>query len=189
MVQRAAGHVQSSGKEELKPENLLIAIFAERDSYAVQVLNAEGVTSRCGELRLHGVSKIGDDDSSRETTGTDSGSEKEEGGEEGDGAIKDLLARFTVNLNEEAKQGRIDPLIGREAEVTRCIRYPRSPSQNNLLLTGDAGAWKDRHRRRSCVENHGRTAPDALKDAVVYAPRHGKYVDRGHEVPETSKTA
>jgi len=138
VVGRAAMHVQSSGKEELKGKNVLVAIFAEQDSASVVFLSQQGV-SRLDVVNFiaHGVSKL-EDGSTSELMG-----EAEGGGPE-DGApkVKDPLKAFATNLNEEAKAGRIDPLVGRGDEVMRTIHVLSRRRKNNPLLIGDAGVGK-----------------------------------------------
>ncbi len=142
-VQRAAMHVQSSGKKELKGANVLVALFAERDCPAVAMLSEQGV-SRFDVVNFisHGVSKTGQDDVSREEPG--GASPGPSGEEDGEGAppVKDPLAAYTMNLNKEAAEGRIDPLVGRENEVARSIQILARRRKNNPLLIGDAGVGK-----------------------------------------------
>jgi ATP-dependent Clp protease ATP-binding subunit ClpA len=137
VVGRAAMHVQSSGKEELKGKNVLVAIFAEEDSASVSFMSAQGVT-RLDVVNYisHGVSKLEEDAPSVES-GPDSGAEP------GDQPkVKDPLKTFATNLNEEAKEGRIDPLVGRGDEVMRTIHVLSRRRKNNPLLIGDAGVGK-----------------------------------------------
>jgi ATP-dependent Clp protease ATP-binding subunit ClpA len=178
VVQRAAVHVQSSGKEELKGKNLLVAIFSERDSYAVHLLNSSGI----GRLDVvnyisHGVSKIGEDDLER---GGEGGAETPPPDEEGEGGqappSKDPLAQFTVNLNREAQEGRIDPLIGREKEVTRCIHILARRRKNNPLLVGDAGVGKTAIAEGLAWKIVRGEVPDALKEATIFALDMGTLV-------------
>jgi ATP-dependent Clp protease ATP-binding subunit ClpA len=143
VVGRAAMHVQSSGKEELKGKNVLVALFGELDSPSVGFLGEQGV----GRLDIvsyisHGVSKIGDDDGSvgAGPSGDEDGEEGAPGG--GPKQQKDPLKAYALNLNEEAKEGRIDPLVGRGTEVERTIHVLARRRKNNPLLIGDAGVGK-----------------------------------------------
>ncbi len=177
VVQRAAVHVQSSGKEELKGKNLLVAVYSEKDSYAVHLLNSSGV----GRLDVvnyisHGVSKIGEDDLERGGEGGAEAPPPDEDGEGGAPAAKDPLAQFTVNLNREAQEGRIDPLIGREKEVTRCIHILARRRKNNPLLVGDAGVGKTAIAEGLAWKIIRGEVPDALKEATIFALDMGTLV-------------
>jgi ATP-dependent Clp protease ATP-binding subunit ClpA len=177
VVQRAAVHVQSSGKEELKGKNLLVAIFSERDSYAVHLLNSAGV-QRLDVVNYisHGVSKIGEDDLERGGEGGAEAPPPDEDGEATTPAAKDPLAQFTVNLNKEAQDGRIDPLIGREKEVTRCIHILARRRKNNPLLVGDAGVGKTAIAEGLAWKIVRGEVPDALKEATIFALDMGTLV-------------
>ena len=141
VVGRAAMHVKTSGKEELKGANVLVALFAESDCPAVAMLSEQGITRYDVVSYIsHGVSKLGEDDVTRpENEGLDEGGDGEPGGEQ---AVKDPLAAFTLNLNKEAREGRIDPLVGRENELARTIQVLARRRKNNPLLIGDAGVGK-----------------------------------------------
>ncbi|XXU91274.1 ATP-dependent Clp protease ATP-binding subunit ClpA [Sorangium sp. So ce1153] len=164
VVGRAAMHVQSSGKKELKGANVLVALFAERDCPAVTILGEQGV-SRFDVVNYisHGISKTGQDDSLREEA-------SDEGGEPGNAqSIKDPLAAFTMNLNKEAAEGRIDPLVGRENEVARTIQVLARRRKNNPLLIGDAGVGKTAIVEGLAQRIEKKDVPAPLKDATVYA--------------------
>ncbi|XXU81361.1 ATP-dependent Clp protease ATP-binding subunit ClpA [Sorangium sp. So ce1099] len=164
VVGRAAMHVQSSGKKELKGANVLVAMFAERDCPAVTILGEQGV-SRFDVVNYisHGISKTGQDDSLREEP-------SDEGGEPGNAqSIKDPLAAFTMNLNKEAAEGRIDPLVGRENEVARTIQVLARRRKNNPLLIGDAGVGKTAIVEGLAQRIEKKDVPAPLKDATVYA--------------------
>ncbi|XXV10982.1 ATP-dependent Clp protease ATP-binding subunit ClpA [Sorangium sp. So ce1335] len=165
VVGRAAMHVQSSGKKELKGANVLVAMFAERDCPAVTILGEQGV-SRFDVVNYisHGISKTGQDDSLREESSSD------EGGEPGGSQpIKDPLAAFTMNLNKEAAEGRIDPLVGRENEVARTIQVLARRRKNNPLLIGDAGVGKTAIVEGLAQRIEKKDVPAPLRDATVYA--------------------
>ncbi|WP_437539621.1 ATP-dependent Clp protease ATP-binding subunit ClpA [Sorangium sp. So ce726] len=164
VVGRAAMHVQSSGKKELKGANVLVAMFAERDCPAVTLLGEQGI-SRFDVVNYisHGISKTGQDDGLREEP-------PEEGGEPGAAQpIKDPLAAFTTNLNKEAAEGRIDPLVGRENEVARTIQVLARRRKNNPLLIGDAGVGKTAIVEGLAQRIEKKDVPAPLKDATVYA--------------------
>ncbi len=167
VVGRAAMHVQSSGKEELKGKNVLVAIFAEQDCPTATFLAQQGVT-RLDVVNYisHGVSKI-DDAAGSELVGDAEPDQRDAG----DGAprVKDPLKAFATNLNEEAKAGRIDPLVGRSDEVQRTIHVLSRRRKNNPLLIGDAGVGKTaivEGLAKRIVEGD---VPDPVKSAVVYA--------------------
>lgn len=168
VLQRAAWHVDSSGKEELKGENVLVAMFAEPDSTAVKLLHDAG-TSRLDIVSYISHGNASDDDDDFEN-GQDMSDVEEEEKEE------DPLERFATHLNERARQGDLEPLVGREKEVRRCIQVLARRRKNNPLLVGDAGVGKT-----AVVEGlaglvvEGKV-PDALKDAQFYALDMGALV-------------
>jgi ATP-dependent Clp protease ATP-binding subunit ClpA len=165
VVGRAAMHVQSSGKKELKGANVLVAIFAERDCPAVTLLGEQGV-SRFDVVNFisHGISKTGLDDSLREEA------EGGDGAEPGSAQpVKDPLAAFTLNLNKEAAEGRIDPLVGRDSELSRTIQVLARRRKNNPLLIGDAGVGKTAIVEGLAQRIEKKDVPAPLKDAVVYS--------------------
>ncbi len=165
VVGRAAMHVQSSGKEELKGKNVLVAIFAEQDSPTLALLSQMGV----GRLDVvnyiaHGVSKA--EESSEVELSPDSDAPPGAPGERS--KPKDPLRAFATNLNEEAKEGRIDPLVGRDDEVLRTIHVLSRRRKNNPLLIGDAGVGKT-----AIVEGLARrifegNVPEPMKGATLY---------------------
>ncbi|HVU01083.1 MAG TPA: ATP-dependent Clp protease ATP-binding subunit ClpA [Polyangiaceae bacterium] len=169
VLQRAAIHVESSGKEELKGHNVLIAIFAELDSYAVKVLNDAGVTRfDVVSYVSHGVAKEGEDEPAPSPTGTEDEDEPQ--------AETDPLEKFAVNLNERAKAGDIEPLVGREKEVRRAIQVLARRRKNNPLFVGDAGVGKT-----AIVEGLAQLivegkVPKALEHAVIFSLDMGALV-------------
>jgi ATP-dependent Clp protease ATP-binding subunit ClpA len=170
-VQRAAMHVQSSGKKELKGGNVLVAIFAERDCPSVGLLGEQGVTRfDIVNYISHGVSKTGQDDVSRDEPGGASQSEPGAGGDEAEGPapVKDPLAAYTMNLNKEAAEGRIDPLVGRENEIARTIQVLARRRKNNPLLIGDAGVGKTAIVEGLAQKIHKGEVPKPLQGATVY---------------------
>lgn len=146
VIQRAAIHVQSSGRTEVTGANVLVAIFAERESNAAYFLQEQDMTRYDAvNFIAHGVAKDPAYGESRPVTGASN--HDEEGGtkstetdavEPGDSA----LAKYCVDLNEKARKGDIDPLIGRDAEVERCIQVLCRRRKNNPLLVGDPGVGK-----------------------------------------------
>src|SRR5580765_6713613 len=142
VIQRAIMHVQStgSGKKEVTGANVLVAIFGEKDSHAVYYLHQQGVT-RLDVVNFiaHGIKKSDPPEPAKPSESGASG-ESEEGGEKNEKASP--LEQFTQNLNQAAKDGKIDPLIGREYEVERVIQILCRRRKNNPLLVGEAGVGK-----------------------------------------------
>ena len=163
-IRRAVNHVKSSGKEEVTGANVLVAMFAEHDSYAVAALEAAG-TTRLDLVSYisHGVSKS--DDYAGEPGGAGGP------GEDGEAAppAQDPLKAFTVNLNEEARTSRIDPLVGRENEVARIVQILARRKKNNPLLVGDAGVGKTAIAEGLALRIHRGEVPAPLLGSTVYA--------------------
>ncbi len=164
VLQRAALHVESAGKEELRPSNLLVAIFSESDSPAVQVLESQGVTRYDVVNYLsHGVSKDGAvDDFEALPAGLD-----EDDPEEARGPT--ALERYTVNLNDRAAAGDLEPLVGREKELYRGIQVLARRRKNNPLFVGDAGVGKTALVEGLAARLHAGDVPDPIKGAVIFA--------------------
>ncbi|MBV9948321.1 MAG: AAA family ATPase, partial [Myxococcales bacterium] len=164
-IRRAVNHVRSSGKDEVTGANVIIALFAERDSFAVALLEGQGVTRLDVVSYIsHGVSRLDED---AETT---KGSSESEPDGDGPRAMpKDPLKAYTVNLNEEAKVARIDPLVGRENEVERIVQILARRKKNNPLLVGDAGVGKTAIAEGLALKIQRGEVPKALLGATVYA--------------------
>ena len=167
VIQRAVIHVQSSGREEVTGANVLVAIFAERESHAAYFLEQQDMT-RLDAVNFisHGISKSGAREE-RPLRGAESGAEGMEGerGQQRSSALQD----FCVDLNEKARAGKIDPLIGRDAELSRTIQVLCRRSKNNPIYVGDAGVGKTAIAEglaRKITEND---VPEVLKETVVYA--------------------
>ena len=164
VIQRAILHVQSSGKREVTGTNVLIAMFAEKDSHAVYFLGEEGV-SRFDIVNYvsHGIAHKGD--TPRELPSPSEQDDDEDSDEE----YQSALAVFAVNLNEQAIAGKIDPLIGRSREVDRTMQILCRRRKNNPLYVGEAGVGKTAIAEglaRKIVEGQ---VPEALIDSTIYA--------------------
>jgi ATP-dependent Clp protease ATP-binding subunit ClpA len=173
VLQRAAIHVQSSGKEELKGFNVLVAIFAEVDSQAVETLSAMGITRYdVVSYVSHGVSKDGSDDSAMEAAGSE-----DEDGEDGEGEkVSDPLSKFAINLNEAAAAGRIEPLVGRDKEVRRAVQVLCRRRKNNPIFVGDAGVGKTAIVEGLAARIVAGEVPKHLLNATIYALDMGALV-------------
>src|SRR5881392_2351920 len=143
VIQRAIMHVQSTGngKKEVTGANVLVAIFGEKDSHAVYYLHQQGVT-RLDVVNFiaHGIKKSDPPEAAKGSSESSSSEGEEGGGEKNEKSSP--LGQFTQNLNQLAKEGKIDPLIGREYEVERVIQILCRRRKNNPLLVGEAGVGK-----------------------------------------------
>jgi ATP-dependent Clp protease ATP-binding subunit ClpA len=173
VVSRAAMHVQSSGKEELKGRHVLVALFSERDSTAVSFLIDQDVK------RLDIISYISHGVSKAEAEGADTavpdGDDDEEGGGEAK-KVADPLAQFTSNLNALALEGRIDPLVGREREIERLIQVLCRRKKNNPMLVGDAGVGKTAIVEGLAQKIVTGKVPKAISESLIYALDMGALV-------------
>ncbi len=166
VVQRAAIHVQSSGREEVTGANVLVALFSERESHAVYFLQMQDM-SRLDAVNYisHGVAKAAGRSQSR----TPSGAEDETGAEKVVKKGADALSAYCVDLNAKAMQGKIDPLIGREAEIERTIQILCRRSKNNPLYIGDPGVGKTAIAEGLARRIVNGEVPDVLKGATIYS--------------------
>jgi ATP-dependent Clp protease ATP-binding subunit ClpA len=161
VLQRAVFHVQSSGKKEVGVANVLVAIFSEKQSHAVFLLNRQHVT-RLDVVNYisHGLSKIAEEKTDKEEAQADTERDPEGGS---------ALEKFTTNLNRLAQEGRIDPLIGRKLEVERTIEILCRRRKNNPLYVGEAGVGKTAIAEglaRLIIEGK---VPEVLADCTIYA--------------------
>ncbi|WP_374544553.1 ATP-dependent Clp protease ATP-binding subunit ClpA [Rhodoblastus sp.] len=175
VIQRAVIHVQSSGREEVTGANVLVAIFAERESHAAYFLQEQEMTRYDAVNYIsHGIAKRpGHSDSAKAPRGAEEEAERGEAGRDSkdqDPKKKETaLEAYCVNLNNKAKDGRIDPLIGREAEVLRTIQVLCRRHKNNPLLVGDPGVGKTAIAEGLARKIVRGETPEVLKGATVYA--------------------
>jgi ATP-dependent Clp protease ATP-binding subunit ClpA len=172
VLQRAVFHVQSSGKKEVTVANVLVAIFSEKQSHAAYLLSMQDV-SRLDVVNFiaHGLSKAGGEERGER----EEGSASPDAEREGDGG-GNALEKYATNLNESARKGKIDPLIGRKLEVERTIEILCRRRKNNPLYVGEAGVGKTAIAEglaRMIVENQ---VPDVLLDATIYSLDMGSLV-------------
>ncbi|HVY42189.1 MAG TPA: ATP-dependent Clp protease ATP-binding subunit ClpA [Hyphomicrobiaceae bacterium] len=169
VVHRAVVHVQSSGREEVTGANILIAIFAERESHAAFFLQEQDMTRfDAVQYVSHGIAKRPGMSDPRPVRGVDEESNGENGGaEKKQGA--DALNTYCVNLNKKARDGRIDPLIGREPEVLRTIQVLCRRQKNNPLFVGDPGVGKTAIAEGLARKIIRGEVPEVLKDATIFA--------------------
>ena len=175
VIQRAVIHVQSSGREEVTGANVLVAIFAERESHAAFFLQEQDMTRYDAVNYIsHGIAKRPGQSETRPVRGTQEGeAEHEENAPAGNAGAKkkpeqSALDAYCVDLNKKAESGKIDPLIGREQEVNRTIQILCRRQKNNPLLVGDPGVGKTAIAEglaRKIVKDE---VPDVLKGCTVY---------------------
>ena len=167
VIQRAIMHVQSTGngKKEVTGANVLVAIFGEKDSHAVYYLHQQGVT-RLDVVNFiaHGIKKS---DPPEPTKTGETAAENEEGSEKNE--KQSPLEQYTVNLNQLAKEGKIDPLIGRQYEVERVIQILCRRRKNNPLLVGEAGVGKTAIAEGLAWRITQKDVPEILAEAQVYS--------------------
>ena len=166
VLQRAAIHVQSSGREEVTGANLLVALFSERESHAVYFLQEQDMTRFDAVNYIsHGIAKV--PNQGDPATGTPRGTEEAD-----DGGVKtgsEALESYCTNLNQKAQQGKIDPLIGRDKEVERTIQILCRRSKNNPLYVGDPGVGKTAIAEGLAKKIVEKEVPDVLLDSVIYS--------------------
>lgn len=171
VVQRAAIHVQSSGRDEVSGANVLVALFSERESHAVYFLQLQDMT-RLDAVNFisHGIAKAPGRSQSRPVQGTPSTAEEAEKEEKPrSGRGQDALSNYCVNLNRKAQQGKIDPLIGRESEIERTIQILCRRTKNNPLYVGDPGVGKTAIAEGLAKRIVEGDVPEVLARSTIYA--------------------
>ncbi|OLP55291.1 ATP-dependent Clp protease ATP-binding subunit ClpA [Rhizobium rhizosphaerae] len=174
VIQRAVIHVQSSGREEVTGANVLVAIFAERESHAAYFLQEQEMT-RYDAVNFisHGIGKRPGTSEARPPRGVDEGEAEPKAArtddETGQKKPQDALSAYCVNLNEKAKIGKIDPLIGRHSEVSRTIQVLCRRSKNNPLYVGDPGVGKTAIAEGLAKRIVEGKVPEALANATIFS--------------------
>src|ERR1700692_3898958 len=168
VIQRAVIHVQSSGREEVTGANVLVAIFAERESHAAYFLQEQDMTRYDAVNYIsHGIAKRPGMSESRPVRGVDEETDTKTGDEPKKKG--DALDAYCVNLNKKAREGKIDPLIGREAEINRTIQVLCRRQKNNPLFVGEAGVGKTAIAEGLARRIINNEVPDVLRNATVFA--------------------
>ena len=160
VLQRAVFHVQSSGNTEVNGANVLVAIFSEQESQAVYLLR-RGEVSRLDVVNYisHGITKQDDEQSSEHINDE----------VEGDDSKENPLALYAVNLNRQVEDGQVDPLIGRESELERCVQILCRRRKNNPLFVGEAGVGKTAIAEGLAYRIVTQEAPDIIQNAIIYS--------------------
>ncbi len=164
VIQRAVIHVQSSGREEVTGANVLVAIFSERESHAAYFLQEQDMTRYDAVNYIaHGIAKKAGASEQKPVKGAEDEDKPQvkTGGE--------ALEAYCVNLNEKAKQGKVDPLIGRMAEVERCIQILCRRTKNNPLLVGDPGVGKTAIAEGLARKIVNKQVPDVLAGSTIFS--------------------
>ena len=168
VIQRAVIHVQSSGRDDVTGANVLVAIFSERESHAAYFLQEQEMT-RYDAVNFisHGIAKKAGASEPRAVKG--SSTENEDEGKPQTKTGGEALDAYCVNLNEKAKQGKVDPLIGRSSEVERCIQILCRRTKNNPLLVGDPGVGKTAIAEGLARKIVNHEVPEVLNGATIFS--------------------
>lgn len=172
VVQRALLHVQSSGREEMTGANLLVALFSERESHAVYFLQSQDMTRLDAVSYIsHGIAKVPEFGEERRVRGADEEEETAQAAApSGESKKADTaLAAYCVDLNEKAREGKIDPLIGRDAELERAVQILCRRSKNNPLLVGDPGVGKTAIAEGLARRIVEKDVPEVLENATIFS--------------------
>ncbi|MEO5337592.1 MAG: ATP-dependent Clp protease ATP-binding subunit ClpA [Magnetospirillum sp. WYHS-4] len=166
VIQRAVIHVQSAGREEVTGASVVVALFPERESHAVYFLQMQDMTRLDAVNYIsHGLTKAGVEAAARPPQGADADAQGEKVVRKG----AEALETYCVNLNEKARQGRIDPLIGRDKEIDRTIQVLCRRNKNNPLYVGDPGVGKTAIAEGLARRIVRKEVPEVLGDAVIYS--------------------
>jgi ATP-dependent Clp protease ATP-binding subunit ClpA len=161
VLQRAVFHVQASDKKEVTGANIFVALFSEQDSHAVYLLNKQNITRLdVVNYLAHGISKL--DKQEEEENDADNPQSAND-------ANNNFLEKYALNLNEEARQDKIDPLIGRELEIERTIQTLCRRRKNNPLLVGEAGVGKTAIAEGLAKRIVDKQVPDILLNQTIYS--------------------
>ncbi|WP_371039109.1 ATP-dependent Clp protease ATP-binding subunit ClpA [Rhodosalinus sp. FB01] len=170
VIQRAAIHVQSSGRTEVTGANVLVAIFAERESNAAYFLQEQDMTRYDAvNFIAHGVAKNPAYGESRPVTGATEAEEEQAQASEQADQKESALGKYCVDLNEKSRRGDVDPLIGRDTEVERCIQVLCRRRKNNPLLVGDPGVGKTAIAEGLALKIIRGETPEVLRNTTIYA--------------------